>query len=855
MKIGILIDFFSELKYAINKKSSLSIMMLSFNNYRLTYKCLFINIILKSLFICTWLSFNILAEPVVDKTLTKPDSIFHFEDQNSKTHKRISLSGEWCFNWSEFISPEKSCPANSQAITLPSKWNNLPSPQTSYPRQGYASYSTTIILPKNTAPFGLYVPVFYRAGEFFINGRSVLKVGHASQYKETEIPRDKRSIIALPQGEQTLNLVIHVSSFHHIDGGLNNPLEIAPLAQLENEERIRSFTSIFLVGSSLSFATYFFFIGLGPARRKDFIYLVGAAAIFTYTLRIIGIEQIWLFMLPTMPAVWTLRFEYYGLVLALPAFLYFLHYLFPNNVNKQLCRGLLLLGLISFVCISVFPTEIYAWIRDPWVGMYILTMAYCFYCILQAIKQKQTDSYIVGFIALAVILTTSNDLFLWFNIFSGGNLINLTYLSLLLGNASILTTRMIRSANREVQLSNQIRQLNTGLQKTVEQRTEQLAHKVQELDKQRHIAEHANSAKSKFLAIASHDLRQPLHALGLFIGSLKFSHSDQEKVELQDKLETTHGSLTELFDGLLDISKIDAATIETEIQAVAVTPLLQKILQEFEVTAAKKGIQLRLHGKEQYVMSDPLWLERIVRNLLSNALRYTHQGGVLLALRRSKNMVIIQVWDTGIGIPNAQQSHIFEEFTQLKCSQPTGRLGLGLGLSIVQKLSVLLGHQITVRSTLGKGSVFTIEAQIAQTLPQPSASSQLFQDPNSLKGKLILVADDDKQILNAMRLMLQKWGCETLCAKSLTEVKAIIECAEKLPDMLITDYQFNDLHTGLDIIQYIKEYISQSIPALMVTGDTSQEKVKLFKDSGIRVLHKPVQQAKIRLMLNHMLKE
>lgn len=830
-------------------------MMESLNYFRLIGKNSFRNILVKSLILCTCLSFNILAGPIVNKTLASPHSGFNVGDLYSSLPKRISLSGKWCFNWSEFIDPKQSCPANSQLITLPSKWNNLPPPQASYSRQGYASYSTTLLLPIDSAPLGLYVPVFYRAGEFFINGHSVLKVGQVAQNKESEIPREKRSIIALPQGEQTIHLVIHVSSFHHIDGGLNIPLEIAPLAQLENEERLRSFSSVFLVGSSLSFAVYFFFIGLGPARRKDYVYLAGAASIFTYTLRIAGTEQIWLFITPSMPALWTLRFEYYGLVLALPTFLYYLHYLFPHNVNKQLCRGVLVLGLISFVLISVFPTEIYAWIRDPWVALYILTMAYCFYCIVQAIRQKQTDSYIVGFIAIAVILTTSNDLFVWFNIFSGSHLVNLTYLALLLGNASILTTRMIRSANRETVLSNQIRQLNTGLQKTVDLRTEQLAQKVQELDKQRLIAEQANSAKSKFLATASHDLRQPLHALGLFIGSLRFSHNDQEKVAIQDKLETTHGSLTELFDGLLDISKIDADAIDTEIQPVAVKLMLQKLQQEFQVSAAKKGLQIRLFGKEQCVMSDPLWLERIVRNLLSNALRYTQQGGVLLALRLRKGKVIIQVWDTGIGIPDNQLCYIFEEFTQLKNRQLAGRLGLGLGLSIVQKLSVILGHPITVQSAVGRGSVFTVETPKAEYTVTRLVSSQTVFDTNPLNGKLIIVADDDLQILNAMRLMLEKWGCEVMCAESLSKVKHMLENAKKWPDMLITDYRFSDAFTGLDIIQYVRQNVAKSIPALIVTGETSQEKVKRFKEAGIRVLHKPVQQAKIRLMLNHMSKE
>ncbi|MCF2950319.1 hybrid sensor histidine kinase/response regulator [Paraglaciecola aquimarina] len=805
-------------------------------------------------------SYNALAEPVVTNRLVNPSSLFNFENINMVDNQILSLAGKWCFNWSEFIDPETPCPATSQSMVLPSKWNNLTSGQTSFARQGYASYSTTIMLPKNAPPMGLYVPLFYRAGEFFINGRSVLKVGQVGETKDTEVPRDKRSIIALPEGVQRINLVIHVSSFHHIEGGLNNELQIAPLTVLLSEERIRSFSSIFLVGSSLSFAVYFFFIGLGPARRKDFVYIAGATSIFTYTLRIIGTEQIWLFIVPDMPAFWTLKFEYYGIVLGLPAYLYYLYYLFPDNVNKLLCRGLLLLGLMSFVAINVLPTEIYVWLRDPWIALFAFFMLYFLYCIVQAIKQRQPDSYIVGFIVITVILTISHDLFIWFGVFSGNRLVNLTYLSLLLGNAAILTTRMIRSANREVVLAKQINLLNLSLQNKVEKRTKQLAQKVNELDQQRHIAEKANSAKSKFLATASHDLRQPLHALGLFIGSLRFSRNNQEKAEIQDKLEATHSSLTELFDGLLDISKIDADAIDTEIQPVAVKPLLQKIQQEFEVSAINKGIQLRFHGKDLYVISDPLWLERIVRNLLSNALRYTNQGGVLLTVRLRKNKVLIQVWDTGIGIPKEQQSSIFEEFTQLKNPSPAGRLGLGLGLSIVQKLGVLLDHKVTVQSKVGQGSVFTVEAEMAEAISIVPSVSQISGGLNPLAGKIILVVDDEAPILDAMRLMLEKWDCTVFTANSMAEVKSVLESQVILPDMLITDYRFPGDYTGLDIIQFIRQSVNKHIPALMVTGDTSKDKVELFKyegvkNAGVRVLHKPVQQAKIRLMLNHLSKE
>jgi signal transduction histidine kinase/CheY-like chemotaxis protein len=783
-----------------------------------------------------------------------PHSQYDLTDVHFSSEQRVSLIGNWCFNWAEFIQPESVCPNGSALIPLPSKWNHLDG-RSSYPRQGFASYSTTILLPDSAPQLGLYVPLFYRAGEFFINGESVLKVGQVGKNSMEETPRDKRSIIALPQGVKTIRLVVHVSSFHHIDGGLNSPLEIALLADLQDDERIRSFSSIFLVGSSLSFAAYFLFVGIGRGGTHDFVYVAGAASIFTYTLRIIGTEQIWLFIVPSMPAFWTLKFEYYGLVLGIPAFLYYLYYLFPNNVHKQVCQLMLFLGVTSFFLVTLLPTEIYVWIRDFWIGLFCVFMLYFLYCVLQAMMQKQTDAYIVGFIAITVILTTSHDLFVWFDVFSGNRLLNFTYLFLLLGNTSILTLRMIRSAKREAVLSNHIQQLNIGLQHKVEQRTEQLAQKMEELNQQRHIAEQASAAKSKFLATASHDLRQPLHALGLFIGSLRFSRNSQEKAEIQDKLEITHISLTELFDGLLDISKIDANAIETNIQSIAVKPMLEKIILEFEPSAVKKEIQLKVVGKELYVVSDPLWLERILRNLVSNALRYTQRGRVLLGLRTLNGKALIQVWDTGIGIPDTQLEHIFDEFTQLKNPLPAGRLGLGLGLSIVQKLSDLLGHEISVKSKLDQGTVFTLS--LKQTdLPPVTAPTEIlgFQD-NPIKNKVILVVDDEVHILDAMRLMIEKWGGKVLTADSMAAVKKVIDTQGHAPDMLITDFRFSDAYTGLDIIDYVNQHLDVSIPTLVVTGDTSKRKVAMFKEAGVKVLHKPVQQAKIRMMLNYLCKE
>ena len=779
-----------------------------------------------------------------------PTSRYDLSTSNISASTRIKLSGDWCFHWQQFIAVDQVCGSGANTIPLPSKWNQLPAGQQSYPRQGFASYSSQLILPETTTPLGLYVPILYRAATFYINGSLALQVGQPGRNISEEIPRDARYFVALPQDTRVVNLVVHISSFHHIDGGMNKPLEIAPLDVLAREERIRSFSSVFLVGSSLSFALYFFFMGIGHAARKDYVYLLGALSIFTYTIRVIGIEQVWLWVNPQASALWVLRFEYYGLVLAFPVFLYYLYYLFPGVVNRLVCRIALAVGITSTVFITFTPVETFAWLRDTWVGLYVLTLLYYLYCIILAIIRKKQDAILIGGIALAVVLTTINDLFLWFNLIAGQNLINFTYLSLLLGNVSILTLRMIRAANREKELANEINQLNVGLQKKVDERTHELADKVVELDQQRELAERANSAKSKFLATASHDLRQPLHALGLFIGSLRFSQSPDENKELQSKLETTHGSLTELFDALLDISKIDADAVETNIQSVSLKHLLKKVTNDFSATANNKGITLNTYARDLHVCSDPVWLERILRNLVSNAIRYTQSGKVLVSARASKHQVFMEVLDTGVGIPEQHLDDIFEEFTQLKDEVSQGKLGLGLGLSIVKKLCDLMGHSISVRSRLGAGSRFTVQLGESINAPGIKTTVSPMQQEDNLVNKTIIIADDDEEVRHAMTMMLEKWGATVYQAADHIEVFSLMEELGNKVDALISDYRFKDEINGLDIIRQVQSRYNPDLPTLLVTAETSAEKVQRFKQAGVRVLHKPVQQAKIRMMMN-----
>ncbi len=304
------------------------------------------------------------------------------------------------------------------------------------------------------------------------------------------------------------------------------------------------------------------------------------------------------------------------------------------------------------------------------------------------------------------------------------------------------------------------------------------------------------------------------------------------------------------------MSKMDADAIDFQVQSVSAKTMMLKIADEFSVLAKEKNIRLRVRANDICVQTDPLWLERVLRNLLSNALRYTEQGSVLLSVRKRSGSALIQVWDTGVGIPEESIDEIFNEFTQLKIPVINGRVGLGLGLSIVHRLCKLMGHDISVNSTINKGSVFSLTLALGQEAPANRALEYAVYAANhSLEGKCILVADDEAEVRQAMQMMLQKWGCRVLTADSFESAVRQIESEETLPDALVTDYRFADQNTGLDLVKHIEAAYSKRVPVLMVTGDTSVDNVRQFKASGVRVLHKPVQQAKIRMMLDHLCKE
>lgn len=382
-----------------------------------------------------------------------------------------------------------------------------------------------------------------------------------------------------------------------------------------------------------------------------------------------------------------------------------------------------------------------------------------------------------------------------------------------------------------------------------------LERKVQE---RTHQLELANLAKSRFLAAASHDLRQPLHALGLFVSQLRERLDAPERDRLVERIDTAIAAMNELFNALLDISKLDAGVLTPDLKDFPIQRLLDRIEMTFASAAREKRIRLRVMPSHSWVRSDPILLERILLNLVSNALRYTERGGIIIGCRQRAGAVRIEVWDSGIGIPRDQQRHVFGEFYRLAGPDRAGAPGLGLGLAIVDRLCRLLDHPIDLTSELGRGSRFSVLVPLVAARNEPLISAvapEHMAEYSKLTGALIVVIDDDDLIRDGMARLLRGWRCHVVAATSDEAALATLADYDNRPDLIISDYQLAGGKTGFEAIERLRSVLGSPIPALLISGDTNPERLREASASGHLLLHKPVAPAALRATINHLLRQ
>ena len=439
-------------------------------------------------------------------------------------------------------------------------------------------------------------------------------------------------------------------------------------------------------------------------------------------------------------------------------------------------------------------------------------------------------------------------------------------------------SRMIRrigegelSVRNEVLPNDPLRDLQRGLNQMAEQLElghDDMARRIDAataaLREKKEEAETATRAKSQFLAAASHDLRQPTHALGMFVARLGQLPHDAQTKHLVASLDASVRAMQDLLDGLLDVSRLDAGAVQVNLHAVPLAPIFEQVRLAMLDAASEKGLRLRVRPTSAWVRSDPVLLQRILLNLVANAVRYTQQGSVLLACRTPGDGVVsgsgsvsdqgprarIEVWDSGIGIAPEHQTQVFREFYQVGNSERDRTRGLGLGLNIVKRTAHLLGHPFALRSSLGQGSRFTLEVPLAQAgLATALAAAPDAAPGASLAGLTVLVIEDDALAAEGLAGLLQSWGCTVTVAGG--QQQALAQMAQTgVPGVIVSDYRLRNGENGIATVNALCGAAGRAIAACLMSGDTDPTLISQAKAAGLTLLHKPVRPAKLRSLLH-----
>lgn len=470
--------------------------------------------------------------------------------------------------------------------------------------------------------------------------------------------------------------------------------------------------------------------------------------------------------------------------------------------------------------------------RDPLGFLAILPMLWA------ALRRGPRDTATVALVLAGITV--------WGTLTGGGPFttadLNVSFLLVLMFLISITVPSLLLSADVEVRKRGEkrLRRAQVELERKVAERTQEL--------------ELANAAKSRFLAMASHDLRQPLHALGLFIAQLRMPLRSGERTRTIELVDATRKEMDEMLNSLLDMSKLDAGILIPTITEFPIARLLQKIETTFDQATRETGLRLRVRRSDAWVRSDAMLLERILLNLVSNAVRYTLRGGIIVGCRRRGQMLRIEVWDSGPGIPEDQKQNIFGEFFQLAARDRNRYGSMGLGLAIVDRLRLLLNHPIDLASTVGRGSRFAILVPMAD---ECGTSAEPVDPPHpaafAVEGKVVLVIADAPIVQEGTGGLLGRWGYTVLTTGS--DEAALIRLAERQqrPDLIISDYHLANGKTGIRAIEEINAAFGSSIPAILISGDTAPEPAREVRDRGYILLHKPVDPMRLRAVMHELL--
>ena len=756
-----------------------------------------------------------------------------------------SLAVSTTFFEADFVFSDSAQPpdgtASWQRQALPDDWR-----QTRPAASGYGWYRFQVAAENTSVVHALYVPRVGDQAEVFVNRVLAGRTGGPGDSLGRTWKRPQLFTVTpadLRPGENVIHIRLYGVSGHQ--SGLS-PLRFGLEDELRGEYWKRfALQTVGPVALAVALGLIgVFFLVLWSRRRQDAMYAMFAAASLLWAAR----NVIDLLFYQAIPQP---------------------HWEIWMTVLYQAFVGLLCLFSLRFVGVSlpgyervlrtaVFVSPLAYYASLPIMSVHLSTRYGLFFALAMAVppalavgvaaaRHREPGTILMALVGAISVGFGAYDWFASFQPQMFDSIRLMPYLALFFtATAGWLLTHRFLSAYGELE------RLNAELDMRVIQKSAQLMLNMDQLEKARTKAEDASRAKSRFLAAASHDLRQPLHALGLFATALMSEVSLPRPRELVGKISRCVEALETMFAELMDVSRIDAGTVAVERCNFALQGLFDRLDADFMPLAREKGLRLRIRPTPQWTRSDPIMLDRILRNLVANAIRYTESGGVLVACRRRGDALSLQVWDSGIGIAEREHERIFEEFYQVSNPERDRDKGIGLGLSIVRRLAGLLDEAVALRSAPGRGSVFQMRTPRAPAeAPLPAAAAL----PGMLTHVNLTVAllEDDPLVREAMASLLVRNGMEVASGADSQELLGTLAHTGERLGLIVADYQLRGGESGVTAAQAVRKAFGKDIPVILVTGQTSAEQLAEATASGFPVLRKPVQGGKLLALIRAIL--
>lgn len=754
--------------------------------------------------------------------------------------QKLSLQGEWQVIWGELASPAQfDSLYKGDYFNLPSNWNQVKNPNMNG-AYGVATFRLKLNLPAYDKPLSFHIVSPNSAWQFFLDGQLLGGNGIVSKDLEQIKSHYISRIFSAVDGQS--EIVLQVANNSHAFGGAEYAIEIWDAAQ--HKQRLDFMSLLFSIASGILFSIglihMVFYLADRRHREQGDVHLWFSLLCFILVYRISGIIPY--FHIYTLDSFYwnSLKLVYFTLYAAPCVYLLFFRSVFPQQFPKKTTKYFIWFSGTLASLTLITPEFVYTQSKYFAIGLNIFVIAYSLYFTIVALRQKQRGAGAVLIANFLFFLTAINDGIIYTYTDVGFDMTPFGFVLLGLGYSYALLVRLQHTFDEARDTSQKLEVLNIELEQKVSDRTK--AFKLAAAK-----AENSAQEKAQFIAAASHDLRQPLHALALFNLALKRQISDPKTANVVSKQGAAIENLGTLLQDTLDASKADSMRREPELTSLDVTELLQKTLSGFNIRAENQNIKLISNVENGRIFSDSAMLQRIISNLIDNALKAAKTKVELIA-KIQNNSWIFEIKDDGAGI-HAQDIHrIFESYISLDEAEPNESGGYGLGLYVVKEFSDLLNGKIETKSNPDGGICFTINfANCVDAQLNPSPKINL-RDMEFADLKLnILTIDDELEILDGMHVLLEGWGCNSQTASGLKAARQILS-AGFMPDLMIVDYHLH-ASNGVKIIEQLRQEYATNLNAIIISGATQTNILRQIKQAELLFLPKPVNAAHLAEIL------